>query len=84
MKGVPEQLCVCEISLNVQWSNNQSENRMWCVSRDPSHNGFTPEGSTEPFPICGSAEAEEGLQRRVVEWREALERKGLKENAKKT
>ena len=30
------------------------------------------------------AEKEVDLQRRVVEWQEALERKGLKVNAKKT
>ena len=48
----------CEISLNVQRSNNQSENRMWCVSRVPSHSGFTPGVSTKPFPVRGSARSD--------------------------
>ena len=41
----------CEV--RTQRRNNQSENRICCADRVPSHSGFTPGVSTEPFLVCG-------------------------------
>ena len=40
------QHCARCVNRKVHWSNNQSDNRMWCVSRVPNHSGFTPGVST--------------------------------------
>ena len=40
------QHCARCVNQKVHWNNNQSENRMWRVSRVPNHSGFTPGVST--------------------------------------
>ena len=42
--------------INVQRSNIQSVNRMWCVSRVPRLRGFTPGVTTEQFRLAIVAE----------------------------
>ena len=53
-KGVPQPILIL-VYENVQSINNQTENRLWCVSRFTSHSGFTPAVRTEPFTVCDSA-----------------------------
>ena len=51
---------------NVQLSNNQSENRLWYVSRIPSNYVFTPGVSTELFLFAFALDTRKCYERIIV------------------